>query len=307
VTWGMPANAFDRPLASSAVRHILCRLEADYRACTEPLHGFSMNTISRDLFPHSPRVIYRKAPLLQVTCQFHFPPVLRIDGQVPAEFQDRVRQTFPLVERQLLPQLPPEIVQALTAQVGSGGYKFLTEDRSSTITLTSTSLSFGTLSYQGWECFHEQFRLPLSALLDIYQPSFFLRIGLRYQNIIERERIGLAGVPWSQLLRKEILAELAVKEFEENVQEARRVLRVGMPSHRAIMMFQHGFGKAQGKNESGYLMDFDFSSAEKTEVKDAESVLDKLNEGAGRAFRWCITDALHNALEPVALDDNAVG
>jgi uncharacterized protein (TIGR04255 family) len=268
-----------------------------------------MNTTSRDLFPHSPRVIYRKAPLLQVNCQLHFPNILRIDGQAPAEFQDRIRKAFPLLEREmnpLFPQLPPEVVQALAAQVGSAGYKFLTEDRSSTITLTSTSLSFGTFSYQRWERFREQFRLPLSALLDIYQPSFFLRIGLRYQDFIERERIGLAAVPWSQLLREEILGELAVSEFEENVQEAKRILKVGMPSHNAIMVFQHGLGKAQDRNELGYLIDFDFSSAEKTEVNDAESVLDKLHQGAGRAFRWCITDALHNALEPIAMDDDAV-
>jgi uncharacterized protein (TIGR04255 family) len=137
-----------------------------------------MNTISSDLFPHSPRVIYRKAPLEYVTCQLNFPPILRIDGQPPAEFQDRIRKAFPLVEREinpLLSQLPPEVVQALAAQVASGGYKFLTEDRSSAITLTSVSLSFGTNSYQRWERFHEQFRAPLSALLDIYQPSFFLQ------------------------------------------------------------------------------------------------------------------------------------
>jgi len=266
-----------------------------------------MNTISGDLFPPSPRVIYRKAPLENVTCQLHFPPILRIDGQAPAEFQDRIRQAFPLVEREinpLLPQLPPEFVQALAAQVGSGGYKFLTEDRSSAITLTSRSLSFSTISYQRWERFHEQFRVPLSALLDIYQPSFFLRIGLRYRNVIERERIGLASVPWSQLLRKEILGEMAIKKFEENVQDAKRVLRVGLPSNYA-MLFQHGFGKAPGRDALDYVIDFDFSSEEKTEVNDAETVLDKLHEGAGRAFRWCLTDVLHNALDPAALDDAA--
>jgi uncharacterized protein (TIGR04255 family) len=265
-----------------------------------------MSTTSGDLFPPSPRVLYRKAPLLQVICQLRFPPILRIEGELPAEFQERIRKPFPLFQRAvnpLLPQLPPEIVQALGPQLGSAGYQFRTEDGTSTIALTPESLSLSTQSYPRWERFREQLRLPLSALTGIYQPSFFTRIGLRYQNLINRERIGLTSVPWSRLFRKEILGELALKEFEENLLDAKRVLRINRPSRGAIVLLQHGLSKVQGIDELAYIIDFDFSSANKVEVDHAESFLDTLHEGIGRAFRWCITDELHNALEPVPLDD----
>ena len=51
-------------------------------------------------FPETDRVIYAHNPLEQVICQFRFPPILRIDSELPAQFQDRIRHEFPsLIEK----------------------------------------------------------------------------------------------------------------------------------------------------------------------------------------------------------------
>ena len=71
---------------------------------------------SNELFPPSPRVIYSKAPLVQVICQLRFPTLLSIESQPPVEFQERIRDHFPLLEKVTNPlqtQLPPEVFQAL--------------------------------------------------------------------------------------------------------------------------------------------------------------------------------------------------
>src|SRR5256885_3722562 len=59
------------------------------------------------LFPDSPRVIYGKAPLTAVICQLRFPPILRIESTVPADFQERVRTQFPLLDRPVQIGLTP--------------------------------------------------------------------------------------------------------------------------------------------------------------------------------------------------------
>ncbi|MBL8785507.1 MAG: TIGR04255 family protein, partial [Deltaproteobacteria bacterium] len=45
--------------------------------------------------PESPRVIYASNPLADVICQVRFPRILRIDNELPADFQDAIRGQFP--------------------------------------------------------------------------------------------------------------------------------------------------------------------------------------------------------------------
>ena len=266
-----------------------------------------MTTPTGGLFPPTPRVFYTKAPLVQVICQLRFPAILRIERDSPVEFQDRIRHAFPLFERvnPLITQpLPPEILQALGSNANQVGYHFLTEDRRATVELRPQSVGLTSLSYKCWERFRGQLNVAVAALQEVYQPSFFTRVGLRYQDLIDRSQIGLKEVPWSRLLQPAILGELAVKEIEENVQGVSRALQVKMPSGAGVVLLRHGFGTTPGRSEAGYVIDFDFSAEQKTEVADAQSVLSRLHDEVGRAFRWCITPELHDALGPTELDPN---
>lgn len=260
-----------------------------------------MTDIWNELFPITPRVIYANAPLVEVVCQLRFPQILRIEGQVPAEFQDRIRNVFPLFQRggvSLFQQVPAELAQLINSNVNAVNHQFLTEDRSATVTLTPGSIALSTTAYRRWEQFRDQLQQPLLALIEIYRPSFFERVGLRYVNSIERGRLNLTERRWSELLSPKILGELSIPQFESHLEDARRILRIKMPGEAGSVLLQHGLGTVQGRSETGYTIDFDFYTAEKTEVQNAAAILDSFHERAGRAFRWCITDLLHNALQP---------
>lgn len=255
-----------------------------------------------ELFPPSPRVVYSKAPLVQVICQLRFPSLLSIESRPPADFQERIRSLFPLLEKAANPlpiELPPEVVQMIRAQASAITYQFLTEDRASTVTLTPDSLALSTGKYTRWEIFRDQLAVPLAALNEIYRPSFFSRIGLRYQDAIDRSALGLQNVPWSQLLRPDILGELALPQFESNLEHvANRTIRLRIPDGTGSVLIRHGLGNLQGRQEPCYMIDLDFFAEQRTEVGNAERMLNHFNAMAGRAFRWCISDLLRDALGP---------
>jgi len=275
-----------------------------------------VKTIPDDLFPEAPRVIYERAPLVQVACELRFPTILRIQSQPPAEFQDRIKARFPLVETatspfanqlsssfplppisQQGPPLPPEIAQLLGAAAGPS-YVFLTRDRKFSLALEAQRLSLSTKSYTHWDDFRHLVLIGLREVVDIYEPALFTRIGLRYTNAIDRGRLSLSDVPWPALLKKEILGEIVLPPFDNNTVAATRVTIIRDPNGIGSMTFRHGLGTIQGRNEVGYLMDFDIYTDQQTETGDAESILDRFAERGWRAFRWAITDTLHDALGP---------
>src|SRR5258708_3916112 len=104
-----------------------------------------------EFFPPSPRVIYEKHPLTQVVCQLRFPPILRIQAEPPAAFQEHVRAHFPFMDRLPTVTLPegvsPEFAQLIGAQLGVQGYNFHSEDRQATISISHESISFLTKNY----------------------------------------------------------------------------------------------------------------------------------------------------------------
>ena len=89
------------------------------------------------------RVIYKKTPLESVICQLRFPPILKIDSELPSEFQEKIRSVFPLFEEseaniQLPPGLPKILGNELSGKLGLGpkSYNFKTDDGKWTVALT---------------------------------------------------------------------------------------------------------------------------------------------------------------------------
>src|SRR5438445_3102968 len=166
-------------------------------------------------FPASPRVIYKKNPLDEVICQLKFPPVLRIDSELPAKFQESVRQDYPLFQ-DASPVIPNFLGRALPAEVGKlmnleipfpvAGkvYHFISADEKWKVGLAKEFIALSTGSYVRWEEFRARMAYAISSLLKEYSPSFFVRIGLRYRDVVRRSVLGLGEIRWSELLKPHI-------------------------------------------------------------------------------------------------------
>lgn len=252
-------------------------------------------------FPEYQRVIYEKNPLEVVICQVRFPPVLKIDSELPAAFQEAVRADYPLFREAsaVAPaaDLPSEISKFLGAMLLSPGraYGFASEDGAWEVTLTRESLALTCKKYSRWEEFRTHLELPLESLRKQYNPAFFARVGLRYRDVIRKSLLGLKDVAWGELLNSEIAGEFrsTVANFIEN---AAHQLILTLPREQARVTIQYGL--APVSEEVCYVFDSDFSTSERTEINDAVPILNNFNRQAGRLFRWCIAERLHNAMGP---------
>src|SRR5688572_28624795 len=99
-------------------------------------------------FPEARRSLYKNNPIELVVCQLRFPPILRIDAELPVAFQDKVRTTFPDfgessefridVPTGVGDQIPPEILRQVIQSSAIKNYEFTSADGQWKINLTRT-------------------------------------------------------------------------------------------------------------------------------------------------------------------------
>ena len=259
-------------------------------------------------FSESKRIIYKKNVLDQVICQLKFPPILRIDAELPVAFQERVNKEFPnYTEKTNLSlewslRVKEQIASRSDTQVprtdSMKNHEFATEDGQWKINLTRTFLALTTNSYDVWEDFKKRLEIPLNAFINVYSVSHFSRIGLRYKDVIQRSALGLDGVGWSELLKPQILGILADSELSQNVRDLQSVCEISLPDIDSAVRVSSRLTRDRERDEICYVIDSDFFDAQKASIGRARSKFDDFNQHASRLFRWCITERLHKSMEP---------
>jgi uncharacterized protein (TIGR04255 family) len=262
-------------------------------------------------FPISQRVIYRRNPLTEVICQLRFPPILKIETVIPYEFQDLIRDDYPHYNEKKefqmkLPegvsgQIPDELLDTITPGSSRKNYEFISEDENWKINLTRNFLALSTRRYTRWETFKQKFIRSFEALLEIYKPKNFTRIGLRYRDLIRRGALGLEDVAWSELLQPYILGILMDNSLRENVVNVLHNTEISLEDGESIVRIVSGLIEDADSGESGYLIDSDFFTTTKTDIDKAIDRLDYFNQRGSRLIQWAITEKLHQAMEPEPL------
>lgn len=262
-------------------------------------------------FPEVPRSRYETSPLDEVVCQLKFPPILRIESELPAAFQERVRADFPRFETtEASPplNLPPDLAR-LVSRGGPRGpsaeHVFTSPgDGAWQLRLARAKLSLTSFDYGQWESFRQRLVVPHQALLDEYQPAPFSHVCLRYRNVIRRSLLPFEpDIPWSELLQPWVCGFLAAPDLHDEVVQARMSAATRLPYPGSWLDAQYGLVQEEPDGETSFLIDAHLFTEQPAEPADAFDRLDALHRQAFYFFRWCITDRLHEALgpRPVAL------
>jgi uncharacterized protein (TIGR04255 family) len=260
--------------------------------------------------PETKRVVYSRNPLAEVTAQLRFPPILKIESETPAQFQDQIRDCYPRYQ-QLRPasQLPAglplqmqNLIQSMGSAAGPIQHVFETQDQKFVVTLSRESLAFKTTSYTRWEAFRERLGILRDILEQTYRPAYYSRIGLRYVNIIRRSVLDLNNVPWADLLNPSIGGELTSPEIGECIDSASSQLHCKLEDDNHFLNLRTGIALAEPNKERCFLIDCDFHTHKQTELTNVTTFLDTFNRASGNLFRWTIQDRLRDALQPQPLD-----
>ena len=257
-------------------------------------------------FPESERVIYQKNPLAEVSVELRFPPILKIDASPPADFQDKIRSTFSDYGQSRdsinIPPNAPQAVQKIMKSLPLGGgpvnHLFTTGDKKQQVILTREKVALKSLAYTRWEDFNSCFDHVRKVFEEIYQPSFYSKISLKYVDVIRRSILGLNDVRWSELLTAEVGGALTSPELAQRIDSSSSEFHCSLDDPNSFLTLKTSIALAEPGREHCFVINSEFHTHSKTETANVEQVLGTFNRSAGQLFRWAIQRRLHDALQP---------
>lgn len=260
------------------------------------------------LFSKHPRTLYANAPAHEVICQLRFPEILSINHTEPVDFQEAIREDFPQYARReeaaapqisgigsqnpKLEQLPPVI-----------NYHFISADNLWKLNLTENFIALSTLRYTSWEEFARKLDKPLAQFIQLYKPAFFQRVGLRYVNIISREKLGLSGVEWPELITPAYTGALKEPDVrEDDCITCTADFQMKLDSscqakvHAGPGRLQANVPDVPEDSEVKFILDNDLSMGGNVSCTLAAGALETLHIHAYELFEGAITDRLRAAM-----------
>ena len=259
------------------------------------------------MFSNEERCIYRNNQLAEVVCQLRFPEILSIETNLPAVFQDLIRDEFPQFSSRKEMPAPkftgvPGHMQ-MQKQEPVTNYQFVSADGIWRVNLTRHFFSLSCNRYTSWEDFAGRLDKPLVSFIKTYKPAYFERVGLRYVNFISRKELDLVGTPYRDLIQSCYLGLLAEDDVNEsastrNSVDAELNIRGGC---KVKIHAGPGLVRKNGMPDSEvkFVFDQDLFMPGQVPVSLSAGALQTLHSQADSIFRGAITDVLHDAMEPI--------
>lgn len=251
-------------------------------------------------FPRAPRVRYSRTSLRDVVCQIRFAPVLRIEQESPASFQEAVRRAgFVGYERHEVASIPliPGLTLPMAIRPQRIEHRFVTRKKTSFIVLAQDFVAVSTSAYEGWERFKPHVELAVSSLVAAYDPAHATRVGLRYTNVVVRSELELEGVAWRELLAPELLGMLASHDDVEGVSQ-----QVTFTADASLARGRLAHGLVEFDDNTGYLIDTDYWREGELSFTAAIDALAPLHTRTWDTFAACLAPRLVEAMQPTPLE-----
>ena len=240
------------------------------------------------------------SPLSEVVCQVRFPPILRIGRDEPVDFQEAVRHRFPLLETEFGVAFQVDISSGVPHQLSQSLdaprlHRFISADRTKTVTLASDFFALSTTHYDVWESFTSDLKMIHDAVDSIYQPSFATRIGLRYINLLRPGRLGLPGIrEVMRLIRAELTSAFYAPVWSEPTEMSCQLV---LENEGGALSLR--FGQRNDLDEPLVALDLDYYEEGQLPIDDLVSRCDRFHAIIYDAFRWSINPEAMDVFKPV--------
>lgn len=246
----------------------------------------------------------KRSPLAEVICQVRFPPILRIPENRPVALQDRIRKRFPdyEIEDNVLFRVDAASGRPLPTaqeQVVNRSYKFISRKRGNTVVLAVDFFAISSARYAVWEEFASDLRLVSEAVVEVYEPAHATRVGLRYVNLLDPEKLGLASfAEVVGLLQPELQVLFKTEVWSEPAEAA---IQLVLADEEGAGRLAFRMGKRIHDEKSSLALDFDYfqEDEEGLPLEDLVERCDRYHRVIYDAFRWCIPDGNLEVFDPI--------
>lgn len=262
------------------------------------------------------RVVYENNPLAEVICQVQFQQTdtftdeeletlkssMEKDGYttVNQDVSVSISLPSPLVSGQV-----PITVELPQVRI----HHFSTPDGAWRASVCAEFIALTCLKYSNWGDFFGRLAPFVKLVAGMRGQIVPTRLGLRYKDLIEREPLGLAAIPWHELVAPFLLGPLAPSALAEGqVPNESEVLNMSAQSllrlESSMLLLQSALLTSEQGDRHAFLIDADFfldKSLPPTLLTDSsvlQAKVEALHVNAGALFRRGITERLHHALQP---------
>lgn len=256
-------------------------------------------------FDSKPRVKFNNDPLVEVVCQIVF--VSRIkEMDTPnklIQLHDSIKNLLPLFRKAKSVSLDVNTDTQKVSHTETVVYEFLTIDESVRVSISPDNMSFVTNRYESKENFFNYIDAVYKALDVIFEIPLIKRVGLRYQDVIQRSRLGegFFDMPWNELLRGSLISIFEEDEIAKTTllgAQSNFVIALGSISKDAKMNVKCSIVYHAETKEACFMIDSDYYTEEILAYDAALSFLHDANVKARDFFQWCIKPKLYDALLP---------
>ena len=260
----------------------------------------------------SEKFMYAKNPLIQVLAQIRFDRCQSLMSG-PTEAQKRVFANSGFVTE--------TIEQSASIQIEFGSnagestppiapipivFHYGAVDEQSKLSVCADFIAVSCTKYVDWTQFKSLLLPAFTGFAELNTHLKVNRVGLRYRDLIERENLGLQGVPWSELLAPIICGVFGAEDFfqDDLIEEAgveQQVTQVLLNFRESKLLLQSALLRSTGEQPTqAVLIDTDFyrELPEKTASSMVGNIIESLHKNADAAFRCCIKEKLHVAFGP---------
>lgn len=247
-------------------------------------------------------VTYQKPILVETIFQLRFSPILQIETGMPASFQEIIRHNYPEYSKQ------NQYLQEISGNVEYNQFvnetrlttttihAFSNPNQYKTVNLTRDFISLQTKKYLGWGPFKDDIRELLEAFTDSYSGFAPTRIGLRYINVLDRDRLEIdRDVPWKSLLNAHYLGLIADDEYGPLISSHDVKTNITLPNNTGINI---GVSSLVNVTSNQPCLGLDIDCFSSNISQDINKDVELLHGNCEEFFFYGITSQLHEAMKP---------
>jgi uncharacterized protein (TIGR04255 family) len=252
------------------------------------------------IFPVQKRVHFARNPLKEVSIQINFHEAIDLPTESVIQLKDSLKHEFPWTEKKEAQEVNIQADTGAVERKTSPVYEFYDVNRENILFVGSSAIGLRTRSYENWGNFFSKFLLLFDAPLIRECTDSISRIGLRYQDVIERSTLEIdPETPWGELLNPSLTGLFDCGVIARNLTANMTQTVINLGNKDEFVKLQTGIVENNKTKESCFIIDSDFSASGRFAHDRSAEFLSRFNTEARNLFRWSISDRLFELLQPV--------